>query len=44
MRFGITLQQTVTQQSPNHSGDMPEGTLKAVLTQAGISTEEFLRK
>ncbi|EIJ42352.1 putative periplasmic or secreted lipoprotein [Beggiatoa alba B18LD] len=29
---------------PNHSGDMPEGTLKAILTQAGISTAEFLRK
>jgi predicted RNA binding protein YcfA (HicA-like mRNA interferase family) len=28
---------------PNHSGDMPEGTLKAILRQAGIDTEEFLR-
>jgi len=28
---------------PNHSGDMPEGTLKAILTQAGVSPEEFLR-
>jgi len=27
---------------PNHSGDMPEGTLKAILNQAGISVEEFL--
>ncbi len=29
---------------PNHSGDMPEGTLRAILKQAGIEMEEFLRK
>ena len=29
---------------PNHPGDMPEGTLRAILRQAGIDTEEFLRK
>ena len=28
---------------PNHPGDMPEGTLRAILKQAGISTEKFLR-
>ena len=27
---------------PNHSGDIPEGTLKAILRQAGVSTEQFL--
>jgi predicted RNA binding protein YcfA (HicA-like mRNA interferase family) len=27
---------------PNHSGDVPEGTLHAILRQAGISTEDFL--
>lgn len=27
---------------PNHPGDMPEGTLRAILKQAGIETEEFL--
>lgn len=27
---------------PNHPGDMPEGTLKAILKQAGIKAEEFL--
>lgn len=27
---------------PNHSGDMPEGTLRAILKQAGISPDEFL--
>ena len=27
---------------PNHSGDMPEGTLRAILKQAGIDPEEFL--
>ncbi len=29
---------------PNHSGDMPEGTLRAILKQAGITPNEFLRK
>ncbi len=29
---------------PNHSGDMPEGTLKAILKQAGISVNDFLHK
>ena len=28
---------------PNHSGDMPEGTLRAILKQAGISTDDFLK-
>jgi predicted RNA binding protein YcfA (HicA-like mRNA interferase family) len=27
---------------PNHPGDMPEGTLRAILQQAGIEPEEFL--
>nr|VFK39352.1 MAG: Predicted RNA binding protein YcfA, dsRBD-like fold, HicA-like mRNA interferase family [Candidatus Kentron sp. SD]VFK46631.1 MAG: Predicted RNA binding protein YcfA, dsRBD-like fold, HicA-like mRNA interferase family [Candidatus Kentron sp. SD]VFK80090.1 MAG: Predicted RNA binding protein YcfA, dsRBD-like fold, HicA-like mRNA interferase family [Candidatus Kentron sp. SD] len=27
---------------PNHSGDMPEGTLRAILKQADIDSEEFL--
>lgn len=29
---------------PNHPGDMPEGTLRAILKQAGVETEAFLRK
>ncbi len=29
---------------PNHPGDMPEGTLRAILKQAGISPDDFLRK
>ena len=29
---------------PNHPGDMPEGTLRAILKQAGIETETFLKK
>ncbi|MCY3973112.1 MAG: type II toxin-antitoxin system HicA family toxin [Candidatus Dadabacteria bacterium] len=28
---------------PNHPGDMPEGTLRAILQQAGITAEEFLK-
>ena len=27
---------------PNHSGDVPEGTLRAILKQAGISPDQFL--
>ena len=29
---------------PNHSGDMPEGTLRAILKQAGIEAQDFLAK
>ena len=28
---------------PNHAGDIPEGTLRAILKQADIDTEEFLK-
>jgi len=27
---------------PNHPGDMPEGTLRAILRQAGLTTEQFI--
>ncbi len=27
---------------PNHPGDMPEGTLRAILKEAGITPDEFL--
>lgn len=27
---------------PNHPGDLPEGTLRAILKQAGITAAEFL--
>jgi len=27
---------------PNHAGDMPEGTLRAILRQAGVQPEKFL--
>ncbi|MBN1378103.1 MAG: type II toxin-antitoxin system HicA family toxin [Gammaproteobacteria bacterium] len=29
---------------PNHPGDMPEGTLRAILKQANIDPEDFLKK
>ena len=29
---------------PNHPGDMPDGTLRAILKQAGIGPDEFLKK
>ena len=29
---------------PNHPGDMPKGTLRAILKQAGIEADEFLHK
>jgi predicted RNA binding protein YcfA (HicA-like mRNA interferase family) len=28
---------------PNHPGDMPEGTLRAILKQAGVTTDDFLQ-
>lgn len=28
---------------PNHAGDMPEGTLRVILKQAGIDADEFLK-
>lgn len=27
---------------PNHPGDLPEGTLRAILKQAGVTPDEFL--
>ena len=27
---------------PNHTGDMPEGTLRAILKQADVTQEQFL--
>ena len=29
---------------PNHPGDMPEGTLRAILKQAGIDPQTFIQK
>jgi predicted RNA binding protein YcfA (HicA-like mRNA interferase family) len=29
---------------PNHPGDMPESTLRAILKQADVDTERFLQK
>jgi predicted RNA binding protein YcfA (HicA-like mRNA interferase family) len=29
--------------NPNHPGDMPEGTLRAILKQAGVEPEDFLK-
>ncbi|OFX55528.1 MAG: addiction module toxin, HicA family [Bacteroidetes bacterium GWA2_30_7] len=28
---------------PNHSGDMPEGTLRAILRQADINVNDFIK-
>ena len=28
--------------APNHPGDLPEGTLRAILKQAGIDPDDFL--
>jgi predicted RNA binding protein YcfA (HicA-like mRNA interferase family) len=28
---------------PHHPGDLPEGTVRVILRQAGLSVEEFLR-
>lgn len=38
--FNVTTGRYTT--IPNHPGDMPEGTLRAILKQAGITPDEFL--
>jgi predicted RNA binding protein YcfA (HicA-like mRNA interferase family) len=40
IRFNPTTTQYTT--VPNHSGDLPEGTLRAILRQAAVSVDEFL--
>ena len=40
--FNPALQRYTT--IPNHPGDMPEGSLRAVLKQAGIDSKTFLQK
>jgi ABC-type uncharacterized transport system fused permease/ATPase subunit len=42
MKSGTMKKQICYTTIPNHTGDMPEGTLRAILKQAGISPEEFL--
>jgi predicted RNA binding protein YcfA (HicA-like mRNA interferase family) len=29
---------------PNHAGDIPEGTVRAILKEAGIEPNDFLKK
>ncbi|MBW1690622.1 MAG: type II toxin-antitoxin system HicA family toxin [Deltaproteobacteria bacterium] len=29
---------------PNHAGDIPEGTVRAILKEAGIDLNDFLKK
>jgi len=44
MKFGTTHKRTNKYTTiPNHIGDMPEGTLSAILKQAGIEVEAFLK-
>ncbi len=38
--FSLALNRYTT--IPNHPGDMPEGTLRAILKQAEIDVEDFL--
>lgn len=40
--FNASLKRYTT--IPNHPGDMPEGTLRAILKQAGIDAEIFLQR
>jgi len=42
MKSGSTQKQIATTTVPNHPGDMPEGTLRAILRQAGIDPQDFL--
>jgi predicted RNA binding protein YcfA (HicA-like mRNA interferase family) len=40
--YNATTQRYTT--IPNHPGDMPEGTLRAIIKQAGITPDEFLQQ
>jgi hypothetical protein len=42
MRFGIMRRQIVIQPCPTTPGEMPEGTLRAILREAHIDVNEFL--
>jgi hypothetical protein len=43
MKYGTIHKVKNLQQYQIISGDLPEGTLKAILKQAGISVEDFLK-
>ena len=43
MRSGFHAETDRYTTIPNHPGDIPEGTLRAILRQAGISPDEFLK-
>ncbi len=43
MRFG-TISSDIYTTIQNYPGDMPEGTLRAILKQSGIVPEDFFRK
>ncbi|MCC7517511.1 MAG: type II toxin-antitoxin system HicA family toxin [Pseudomonadales bacterium] len=40
--YNATTQRYTT--IPNHPGDMPEGTLRTIIKQAGITPDEFLQQ
>jgi predicted RNA binding protein YcfA (HicA-like mRNA interferase family) len=42
IRFNATTKRYTT--IPNHPGDMPEGTFRAILRQSGIEPEDFLSR
>jgi predicted RNA binding protein YcfA (HicA-like mRNA interferase family) len=42
MKFGIVKRPTTYTTVPNHPGDMPGGTLRAILREAGIEPGDFL--
>jgi hypothetical protein len=43
-KSGTITQKIVMTTIPNHPGDMPEGTLRAILREAGITPNDFLKK
>jgi hypothetical protein len=44
MRFGIIHLPNLYTTIPNHPGEMPEGTLRAILNQAGLDVDAFLNR
>lgn len=43
MNYGIILREKYLQLIPNHPGDIPGGTLRAILKQAQVTIDDFLK-
>ena len=42
MKFGLTPNKNKYTTIPKHRGDMPEGTLRNIIKQAGLTVDDFI--